>query len=332
MQPPSTLVGERPASRETEERLTAAEVLALESSALTLLADSLDLAFDRAIDLIAAARGKVVVTGVGKSGHVGHKIAATLASTGTPAFFVHPTEASHGDLGMIGDDDVVIALSNSGETSELADILLYARRCSIPLIGITGSRQSSLARKADVALVLPKAKEACPLGLAPTTSTTMMMALGDALAVAMLTRRGFTAIDFHRFHPGGKLASRLLTVADVMHRDDAMPLVSADSAMAEAVLVMTRCRLGCVGIIERAGGLVGIITDGDLRRQMAPDLLTRAVTAVMTKNPKWISAHSLASEALATMKHAAITTLFVLAEGVPVGVVHIHDCLRAGVG
>ncbi len=310
---------------------TAREVLRSESQALAALADGIDARFDRAVDLLFAARGRIVATGMGKSGHVARKIAATLASTGSPALFVHPAEASHGDLGMLTRDDVLIALSNSGETPELADILAHCKRFSIPLIGITARAPSTLAAAADAALLLPPFREACPLGLAPTTSTTLMMALGDALAVALLERRGFSADDYRVLHPGGKLGRRLLRVGDLMHGGDEIPLAAPETRMDEAILVMTAKRFGCVGIADDAGRLVGIITDGDLRRHMADGMLRQTAGAVMTPAPRTIRPEALAAEALNLMNERSITSLFVTADGKPVGILHIHDCLRAGV-
>src|SRR5256885_5379878 len=253
-------------------RVIRAEIAGLES-----LAEALDGTFEAAVDACTAARGRIVVTGLGKSGHIGRKIAATLASTGTPAQFVHPVEASHGDLGMIGSGDAILALSNSGETSELADIVAYSRRFEILLVAITGSARSTLAGAADVALLLPAAAEACPMGLAPTTSTTMMMTLGDALAIALLERKGFSPADFQRFHPGGKLGRKLLRVGEIMHKGDSVPLVAPDAPMSEAILVMSEKSFGCVGVSGADGKLVGVITDGDLRRHMDDRLLARSV-------------------------------------------------------
>ena len=309
----------------------ARRVLAAEAAAVGALAASLDHPFITAIEALEAAPGRVVVTGMGKSGHVARKIAATLASTGRPAFYVHPAEASHGDLGMVTRDDVVMALSNSGETAELADFIAYCRRFSIPLIGITSAAASTLAQAANVALVLPPQPEACPMGLAPTTSTTMMLALGDALAVTLLERKGFTAADFHLFHPGGQLARRLLRVADLMHHGDDLPLVAADLPMGRVLLVMTEKSLGCAGIIDADGRLIGIITDGDLRRHLNGDLLALTAAEVMTANPKTVPPSLLAAEALGLMNAKAITGLFVVDQDHrPVGVLHVHDCLRAG--
>ncbi len=308
-------------------------VLGTEAAGLRALAESLDGAFAGAVDLLAGATGRVIVSGMGKSGHVGRKIAATFASTGTPAHFVHPAEASHGDLGMIVDGDVVLALSNSGETAELADLIGHCSRFGLKLIGISGRAGSTLASAADVALVLPAAREACPMGLAPTTSTTMQMALGDALAVALLTRRGFGASDFRRFHPGGRLGAKLLRVRDLLHGGDAMPLAAPDMKMQDALIVMTAKRFGCLGVVD-AGRLVGILTDGDLRRAMGPDLLDRPLAAVMTAAPRTIGPEVLAAEALHIMnaRDRPITTLFVVdPQGAPLGILHIHDLLRAGV-
>ena len=314
-------------------------VLALEAAALRQLAEGLDTAgFARAVALLAGVTGRVVVTGMGKSGHVGRKIAATLASTGTPALFVHPAEASHGDLGMIVPGDGVLALSNSGETPELADLVAHARRFALPLVAITGRAESALARAADVALLLPPAPEACPMGLAPTTSTTLQLALGDALAVALLTRRGFTAADFRTFHPGGRLGAKLSRVRDLMHAGAEMPLAPPDLRMDAALVAMSEKRFGCLGIVE-GERLVGVITDGDLRRALQPgaaapqtSLLARLAGEVMTRSPRTVSPDTLAGEALRQMNERAITALFVVDEaGRPVGILHVHDLLRAGV-
>jgi arabinose-5-phosphate isomerase len=309
-------------------------VLATEAAGLTALAAALDDGFAAAVALLGAASGRVVVSGMGKSGHVARKIAATLASTGTPALFVHPAEASHGDLGMIVAGDAVLALSNSGETPELADLVAHTRRFGIGLVAITAGPDSALAGAADVLLLLPRAAEACPMGLAPTTSTVMQMALGDALAVALLTRRGFSAAEFRRFHPGGRLGARLKRVRDLMHSGAAVPLAAPETPMHQALLVMTEKRFGCLGVVDADGRLVGVVTDGDLRRHMGPDLLARPVGAIMTSAPRHIGPEALADEALALMNAAArpITSLFVLdAASRPLGVLHIHDLLRAGV-
>ncbi len=311
----------------------ARDVLNTEAAGLLSLAAGLGERFTHAIDRLASASGRVVVSGMGKSGHVGRKIAATLASTGTPALFVHPAEASHGDLGMIVPGDAVLALSNSGETAELADLVAHSRRFALPLVAITARADSTLAQAADVALILPKAIEACPMGLAPTTSTTMQMALGDAIAVALLTRRGFTAADFRKIHPGGRLGAKLRRVRDIMHKGEAMPLATADVSMSTALVRMTEKRFGCLGIVGSDGVLCGIITDGDLRRAMGPDLLSRTAGDVMTASPRTIGPEALAVEALHAMNanERPVTTLFVVdPQGHPVGILHVHDLLRAG--
>lgn len=310
----------------------ARRVLRTEIAGLEALTDELDGRFAQAVDLLAATKGRVTVTGMGKSGHIGHKIAATFASTGTPAQFVHPAEASHGDLGMIALGDAVLALSNSGDTSELSDIVAHTRRFRIPLVAMTRREGSALAEAADIALVLPASEEACPMGLAPTTSTTMMLALGDALAMAVLERKGFSTADFQRLHPGGQIGRQLLTVKDLMHIGDAMPLVALGTGMADAILVMTTKTFGCVGVTDSSGKLVGIITDGDLRRHMGDMLLRSSVDKVMTKQPKTIRPQALAAEALGVMNRQSITSLFAVdAEKRPLGIVRIHDCLGVGI-
>ncbi len=310
----------------------ARRVIRAEISGLESLAETLDDGFAAVVSLCAGVGGRIVVTGVGKSGHVGRKIASTLASTGTPAQFVHAGEASHGDLGMIGAEDAILALSNSGETAEFADIIAYSRRYAIPLIAITGGRGSTLAAAADAVLLLPVAAEACPMGLAPTTSTTVMMALGDALAIALLERRGFSTADFHVFHPGGRLGRQLLRVADIMHAGAEIPLIAPAAQMSEAILVMTAKSFGCLGACDGDGRLIGVVTDGDLRRHMGDALLRRSVAEVMHRSPRTIGAAALAAEALGLMNRTAITSLFVVdADGRPIGFLHMHDCLRAGV-
>jgi arabinose-5-phosphate isomerase len=315
---------------------SAIRVLTLEADSIRALADSLDGAFTAAVDRLeklafGKTGGRVIISGMGKSGHIARKIAATMASTGTPSQFVHPAEASHGDLGMITEADAVICLSNSGETPELNDLVAHAKRFEIPLIAIVGRAESTLAQAADIALILPKAPEACPLGLAPTTSTTMMLALGDALAVALLERRGFTAEDFQVLHPGGKLGKALIKVSDIMHTGEEVPLVPLGTGMRDAILVMTAKTFGCVGIADRAGKLTGVITDGDLRRHIDGDLFAQTVDQVMTRAPKTIRPNALAAEALGRMKATKVTALFVVAEGKPLGILRIHDILRAGV-
>jgi len=287
--------------------------------------------FVAAVERIAGARGRLIVTGMGKSGHIGRKIAATFASTGTPAFFVHPGEASHGDLGVITADDVIMALSWSGETTELKDLIDYSRRFRIGLIAVTAQADSTLGRAADVVLALPSVREACPHNLAPTVSTLMQAALGDALAVALLESRGFTALDFRQLHPGGRLGAMLKFVGNIMHEGEAVPLVELGTPMSEAVVVMSAKGFGCVGITDRQGNLAGIITDGDLRRHMRRDLLDAGVGEVMTRAPKTVRPDQLASEALAILNASKITALFVTDAGKPVGIVHFHDLLRAGV-
>jgi arabinose-5-phosphate isomerase len=327
----SVAVGSRGGSRVDGDSslVSGRRVIEEEAQALRALAATLDGSFLAAVELIAAVRGRVIVTGMGKSGHVGRKIAATLASTGTPALFVHAGEASHGDLGMVTAADAVLALSNSGETEELRDIILYSRRFAIPLVAIVGRPRSTLAEEADVALLLPQVDEACPMGLAPTTSTTCMLALGDALAVALLERRGFSATDFAVFHPGGKLGNQLKRVDQLMRRGDELPLVRPETPMTEVILEMTRKAMGCVGVVDD-GRLVGILTDGDLRRHMGASLLGQTAVEVMTPHPLAIDPRALAVEALQIMNERSITVLFVTAEERPVGALHLHDCLRAG--
>ena len=301
-----------------------------EADALRTLSDDLGETFTRAVETIFNAKGRVVCTGMGKSGHVARKIAATLASTGTSAMFVHPAEASHGDLGMIGPDDVVLALSKSGAGRELSDTLAYAKRFSIPLIAMTAVADSQLGRAADTLLLLPDAPEATAEVSAPTTSTTLQIALGDALAVALLERRGFTASDFRVFHPGGKLGAMLSTVGDLMHGERELPLTPAATTMRDALLVMSEKRFGAVGVLDEAGRLIGLITDGDLRRHM-DGLLDHRADEVMTRAPLTIAPHALAAEALKIMNERRITVLFVVEGDRPVGILHVHDLLRAGV-
>ena len=287
--------------------------------------------FVAAADLIRNAKGRLIVTGLGKSGHIGRKIAATFASTGTPAFFVHAAEASHGDLGMITAEDVILALSWSGEQPEMKNLISYAARFRISVIAMTAERESSLSKAADIALTLPKAREACPHNLAPTTSSLMMLALGDALAIALLEGRGFTSVDFSVLHPGGKLGAMLKYTRDLMHAGAAVPLKPLGTKMSDALVEMTSKGFGCVGIVDARGYIVGIVTDGDLRRHMGPDLMAATVDEVMTKNPKTIDRDVLAGEALEILNSSKITTLIVTDAGKPVGIVHLHDFLRAGV-
>jgi arabinose-5-phosphate isomerase len=297
----------------------------------TALQSDLGASFASAADLIRNAKGRLIVTGLGKSGHIGRKIAATFASTGTPAFFVHAAEASHGDLGMITTDDVIMALSWSGEQPEMKNLITYAKRFRIPLIAMTAESESTLSKAADIALTLPKAREACPHNLAPTTSSLMMLALGDALAIALLEGRGFSSVDFSVLHPGGKLGAMLKYARDLMHSGDAVPLKPLGTRMSDALVEMSSKGFGCVGIVDARGAIVGIVTDGDLRRHMRPDLMTALVDDVMTKNPKTIPRDLLASEALEILNSSKITALIVTDANRPVGIVHLHDILRAGV-
>ena len=319
----------------SETLASANRTLQLEAEGLAALKAALagDLVdgFAEAVDRLRTCRGRIIVTGMGKSGHVGLKVAATLSSTGTPAYFVHPSEASHGDLGMITRDDVIVAFSWSGETMELGNIVSYSRRFAVPLIAVTSNSGSTLAQAAEIVLTLPQAKEACPHGLAPTTSTMMQLALGDCLAIALLESKGFTARDFKTLHPGGQLGARLKFVSDLMHKGDRLPLAAADAVMAEAIVVMTEKALGCLGVVDGDGLLKGIITDGDLRRHMGNGLLEQRAGDIMTPEPKTVSPDLLASAALEIINSSKITTLFVVEEGRPVGVIHVHDLLRAGV-
>ncbi len=326
----------KPVSSRSQWRASARLALQTETQGMAGLVEAIDGALGEAIadavELIRSAKGRVILTGMGKSGHVGRKAAATFASTGTPAIFVHPAEASHGDLGMITADDVVIMMSNSGESPELRAILTYARRFSVPLIAMTARIDSTIAHEADVVLPLPQAKEACPIGLAPTTSTLLQMALCDALAIALLEDKGFTARDFHNFHPGGKLGAQLMHVRDVMHRKSELPLVPPDMPMSDALVVMTAKSYGCLGVVDAAGSLTGIVTDGDLRRHMSRNLVDQRVDEVMTRSPKTIDPDALTSEALEALNTAKITSLFVVDAGnKPLGLIHIHDLLRLGV-
>lgn len=320
---------------QTAAQASAVRTLELEEQGLNalraMLGNGLGDAFEKAVAMLAAARGRVIVTGIGKSGHIGQKVAATFASTGTPSFFVHPSEASHGDLGMVARDDVILALSWSGETVELGNIITYSRRFAVGLIAITSKQDSALGKSADVVLELPRAKEACPHGLAPTTSTTMQLALGDCLAIALLEHKGFTAHDFRVFHPGGSLGAQLKHVSDLMHKGEALPLVPLDMAMSEVIVTMTTKSFGCVGVVDAAGALAGMITDGDLRRHMGDGLLARRASDIMTRRPNTLSPGMLASAALEQINSLKRTQMFVVEDGRPVGIVHVHDLLRAGV-
>lgn len=318
-----------------EATASATRTLQLEAEGLSALKDALASEllenFAGTVAILRGCRGRIIVTGMGKSGHVAQKTAATLSSTGTPSYFVHPSEASHGDLGMITRDDVIVAFSWSGETVELGNIVSYSRRFAVPLIAVTANPDSALAEAAEIVLALPQAKEACPHGLAPTTSTVMQLALGDCLAIALLESKGFTARDFKTLHPGGQLGARLKFVGDLMHRSDRLPVVPADTIMSEAIVVMTEKALGCLGVVDGDGFLQGIVTDGDLRRHMGDGLLARHVHEIMTPGPKTVSPDLLASAALEIINASKITALFVVENGRPVGIIHIHDLLRAGV-
>ena len=321
--PPHAFVASALRALETEREGLAALAAAM--------CDGLGTSFVAAVDAIRQARGRLIVTGMGKSGHIARKIAATLASTGTPAFFVHAADASHGDLGMITSDDVMLVLSWSGETEELTSLINYSRRFGIALIAVTVNADSTLGKAADIVLALPQAREACPHNLTPTTSTLMQLALGDALAIALLESRGFTAIDFGVFHPGGKLGAALKFIRDVMHPGAAVPLIARGSLMSEAIVEMSAKGFGCVAVTDAGGKLAGVITDGDLRRHMRDDLLLAPVDEVMTVSPKTVRPDQLASEALQLLNTSKITALIVVERGRPVGIVHFHDLLRAGV-
>lgn len=311
---------------------TGQATLNIEIQGLQTLCASLDKSFEQAVDLLMGTQGQIIVTGMGKSGHIARKIAATLCSTGTRALFMHPAEASHGDLGMIAEQDTILALSNSGETRELSDIIAYSHRHGIPLIAMTFKKNSTLAKQSSCVLLLPKITEACPNKLAPTTSTTMMLALGDALAMSLLELKGFSAKDFKEFHPGGKLGQLLARVADLMSPPDLTPLVGLETPFPEVILAMTQFRLGCVGVVDDKGHLVGIITDGDLRRHMSPTLYESVAKDLMTPSPHTISCDALAADAVRFMKEKKITNLFAVSkDSTPAGVIHIHDCLRAGI-
>ena len=310
--------------------ITAKRVIADEANALNIFSAQLDSSFGVAIELMLAARGRIIISGMGKSGHVARKIAATFASTGTPAHFVHPAEASHGDLGMMASGDVVIVLSNSGETPELANLVAYTRRFNIPMIGVASRKSSTLLKQSDVAIILPQLGEACGTGVVPTISTTMTLALGDAMAIALMEHRKFTPENFREFHPGGKLGAKLAQVGDLMHIGDSIPLVNITTPMSDTLLIMSQKGFGVVGVTDSDGYLKGIITDGDLRRHMT-GLLDMTAGSVMTANPRTVTANILAAEAIGVME-GKITCLFVVDDDLRTqGILHIHDCLRAGV-
>ncbi len=314
---------------------SALRTVATEQAGVAALAEALNNglsdAFARTIELVSAIRGRVIVTGVGKSGHIGAKIAATLASTGTPAFFVHSAEANHGDLGMIARDDAIIAMSWSGESAELKGIIAYSRRFSIPLVAITSREASALAREADVVLLLPRMPEACPHGLAPTTSTLLQLVVGDALAVALLEARGFTPDHFRTFHPGGQLGANLMQVREIMHKDDHVPIALVGSALRDAMVTLSKKRFGCVCVVDGDGRLAGIVTDGDLARNLDRNLGSLIVDDIMTRAPKTIDPDMLTGEAMAALDENRISALVVVEDGKPVGIVHFHDLLRIGV-
>jgi arabinose-5-phosphate isomerase len=329
----------KPAAARNRDLVAARRVLRHATDAITAIGESLNGEFSKAIDIILSIDGRVIVSGMGKSGHIARKITATLASTGTPALFLHPAEASHGDLGMVTRTDALLMLSNSGETAELSDLITYAKRLGVPLIGMANNPESRLLQASDVALLLPKAQEACPMGLAPTTSTTMMLALGDALAVALMERRGFSADQYRDFHPGGALGRKLIRVSDIMHKGEELPLVSPETHMRDVLMVMTSSKFGVAGyagVVDKKGVLVGIITDGDLRRHMEPGLLDRKAADVMTSNPKTVPPEMLAAEALTFMntKPPKVTYLFVVDPKAelrrPLGFLSVHDIIRAG--
>lgn len=317
---------------------TAKRVIETEIQGMRQMQDSMGDAFVQAVEMmypIKENKGRIIISGMGKSGHIGQKIAATLASTGTPSFFVHPSEASHGDLGMLTKEDLLLTISNSGESREMGDIISFSRRHNIPMIAITSRAESSMAKAADLVLLIPNAKtapEACPLGLAPTTSTTLTLAMGDALAVALIEKRGFTMQDFKDRHPGGKLGNVLLKVEDIMAKGDELPLIGPDVMMSDALVVMTEKSLGCLGVVDHDGHLLGVITDGDLRRHMAADLIVRLTKDIMTKNPKTLIGTMLGVEAIAYMNDHKITNIFVVdGDNRPVGLLHVHHLLKAGV-
>ncbi len=309
----------------------------IESEALASLAGSLDQSFDDAVTALMSIKGRIIVSGLGKSGHIARKIVATLASTGSPAQHVHPSEASHGDLGMITRQDAVIMFSNSGENNELSDLIIHTRRAQIPLIGVSSKPESTLIKQSDIGLILPEAPEACLMGMAPTTSSTMMLALGDALAVALMERRGFSADDYKVLHPGGQLGKSLIRVSEIMHVDDKMPLVNGDGPLPDLLNILIEKRFGIAGIIDEAGGLLGVFTDGDLGRNLDRQMFDKSIFDIMTRDPRTIREGALVAEAVALMEQSKISCLFVIPDSEvgksnpkPVGVVHVLDCMKAG--
>ena len=325
------LTKNEPEIQENLDKNCAIQTINSEIDTIIKLRDSLNDTLTKALDPMQESKGRIILTGMGKSGHIGKKIAASLASTGTPSFFVHPAEASHGDLGMITEDDVVIAISNSGESRELVDILNYCKRFGIKLIAITKNPESSLGKTADIVLKLPNNGEACPLGLAPTNSTTATLVLGDILTAGLIQRKGFTKADFNERHPGGKLGSILKRVSDLMHTGSEIPILEENSNMQQVLLEMTSKRLGCVGFVNQKGELTGMLTDGDLRRCLTPEILNKKAVEIMTKNPKTIAKDVVASEAIKVMHEKKITNIFVIEDKMPIGVIHIHDLLNNGV-
>ncbi len=314
---------------------SAGRVIDMEIHGLEEMKKNFGDSFVKAIEMMTKIKGRLIVSGMGKSGHIGQKIAATLASTGTPAFFVHPSEASHGDLGMLTKDDLLLTISNSGESKEMGDIISFSRRFGIPMVAITSNPESTMAKAADLVLLIPSKKEApeaCPLGLAPTTSTTTTLAMGDAIAVALIEQKGFTREEFHDRHPGGKLGNVLLRARDVMVTGDDLPLVPKEMKMSDALVVMTAKSWGCLGVVDKEGRLVGMITDGDLRRHMSANIIEQPVSSVMTLNPKTVVPDILCVEALRLMNTKKITSLFVVdGENKPIGLLHVHSLLMAGV-
>ena len=308
---------------------TGKSVVSLEIKSLLLLNDLISSSFKKAVDLLFKVKGKIIISGIGKSGHIASKISSTLSSIGSPSFFIHPGEANHGDLGMITKNDCAILISNSGETSELFNLILHCNKLDVPIICITSEKESTLAKKSNVILQIPKNIEACPLELAPTSSTTCTLVLGDALAVTLLKKRDFTYEDFLKLHPGGKLGQMLLKVSDVMKKKKMIPLIKSDEKVSKAILEMTSKGQGCVGVISKKNGdLIGIITDGDLRRHMSPKLLNMTVNLIMTKNPKTLSPNTLVSEVLNLMNSQSITNYFITTKKKPIGIIHLHDILR----
>jgi len=308
---------------------TGKSVVSLEIKSLLLLNDLISSSFKKAVDLLFKVKGKIIISGIGKSGHIASKISSTLSSIGSPSFFIHPSEANHGDLGMITKNDCAILISNSGETSELFNLILHCNKLDVPIICITSEKESTLAKKSNVILQIPKNIEACPLELAPTSSTTCTLVLGDALAVTLLKKRDFTYEDFLKLHPGGKLGQMLLKVSDVMKKKKMIPLIKSDEKVSKAILEMTSKGQGCVGVISKKNGdLIGIITDGDLRRHMSPKLLNMTVNLIMTKNPKTLSPNTLVSEVLNLMNSQSITNYFITTKKKPIGIIHLHDILR----